>query len=75
MTDHPVIANAHAWLDEDGVHVWVSHDCTSSIGSPTMLPYPKWRAAERDGRLQVDPSVHCVACGLHGFLSIEERAS
>ena len=56
---------ARAWLDTDGEHVWIRHDCTSGVVD-VMLPHPTWRAA--NGR--VEPSVHCRDCGLHVSLEV-----
>lgn len=47
-------------LDEDGIHVWLHHDCVGGRES-TMLPFPTWRVME--GR--VEPSINCLKCGLH----------
>ena len=51
---------AEVSLDEDGVHVWLHHDCVKGREA-TMLPYPTWRVLNR----KVEPSIHCAACGLH----------
>ena len=57
---------ARAWLDEDGDHVWTSHDCNGAE-VVTMLPWPTWHA--KDGR--VHPSVSCDTCGAHYMATIE----
>ena len=54
-----------AWLDEDGVHVWIRHPCATGM-EQTMLP-TGWKASE-SGR--VEPSVHCLACGAHQFVDV-----
>lgn len=59
---------ARAWLDADGRHVWLRHDCTH-VREQTMLPWPTWRA---DGFGRVVPSVSCDFCGLHAILVIED---
>ena len=69
---HPVLARARAWLDPDGVHIWISHDCPSERVT-FLLPHPPWGVVEREGDTWVDPSVHCTACGLHAFLRIEKN--
>lgn len=60
--------NARAWLDEDGYHVWFSHDCLGGRDESKM-PYPKWHA--ENGK--VVPSFNCSRCGCHVFLDLEER--
>lgn len=52
--------HADVWLDEDGYHVWLAHDCVAER-VVTMLPYPNWHVVAA----QVEPSVSCEACGLH----------
>jgi len=63
---------AHAWLDEDGKHVWLAHRCVDLDGTDieveTILPWPTWRA---ENGLEVFPSVSCSRCDLHSFLRIE----
>lgn len=54
-----------AWLDNDGRHVWVAHDCTTERVA-TMLPFPIWHSTG----LAVEPSVSCDACGLHTHLGL-----
>jgi hypothetical protein len=54
-----------SWLDEDGIHVWIQHPCTTGM-AVTMLP-TTWKASP-SGR--VEPSVHCLACGAHQFVNV-----
>jgi hypothetical protein len=54
--------HADVWLDEDGRHVGLAHDCAHER-VVTMLPYPNWRAVGG----KVEPSISCEACGLHTF--------
>ncbi len=56
-----------AWMDADGRHVWVAHNCVNRERVTTMLPWPSW-AADGD---RVSPSVLCTACGYHDFPIIE----
>ena len=56
-------ASTRAWLDSDGRHVWVAHDC-AGVRESHMLPWPVWQALP-DGR--VDPSYSCSKCGVHTF--------
>jgi hypothetical protein len=58
--------NARAWLDPDGRHVFVAHDCRG-VRESHMLPWPVWQALP-DGR--VDPSYSCERCGVHTFLTL-----
>jgi hypothetical protein len=60
---------ARGWLDDDGKHVWQSHECVTGRVT-SMLPWPIWKARRDDPRY-CDPSVSCSACGLHTFLLIE----
>lgn len=59
---------ADAWLDEDGRHVWLAHDCSKGR-EETMLPYPTWHA--EGGKVQ--PSVNCGACGMHTFVPLSAK--
>jgi len=59
---------AKTWLDDDGRHVWLSHDCKDGQET-TMLPYPRWKAV--DGKVQ--PSIMCNDCGLHYFATIGKK--
>lgn len=54
--------HADVWLDEDGTHVWLAHDCAGAR-VVTMLPYPNWRVVGG----KVEPSICCGLCGLHTF--------
>lgn len=65
---------ARAWVDPDGYHIWLAHDCVSAR-TITILPWPVWHAVatkNQDGHVVggVEPSVDCVACGLHTFLDV-----
>lgn len=64
---HPVIANARVWLDEDGEHVWFAHDCTEGR-IKTMLPHPQWQADPATG--DVRPSIDCRTCGTHAYFNL-----
>ncbi len=59
---------ASAWIDVDGRHVWLSHDCADGR-STSMLP-TTWKANE-SGR--VEPSIDCRDCGAHFFAQIEAK--
>lgn len=59
--------DARFWLDDDGKHVWVRHQCGPRENT-TMLPWPKWQATAA-GR--VEPSVICQDCDLHVIGQIE----
>lgn len=54
--------SAEAWMDEDGEHVWMAHDCADRRVT-SMFPHPTWR---RNGD-HVEPSFACADCGLHAF--------
>lgn len=60
---------ARAWLDEDGEHVWLRHECSNGWDE-SMLPHPTWQASE-DGRT-VEPSIDC-GCGMHTFMLLERH--
>jgi ferredoxin-like protein FixX len=62
---------AKAWLDEDGQHIWLQHDCKSKRDT-SMLPYPTWQATD-DGK-KVQPSINCMDCGLHTFVPITGKS-
>lgn len=58
---------ARAWLDDDGEHVHLAHDClTERVRG--MQPWPTWRA---NGAM-VEPSVSCTACGLHTHVPLTD---
>lgn len=59
---------ARTWLDEDGIHVWLAHDCDSGRVT-TMLPWPVWSANGND----VAPSIHCRICELHYIAKLEAK--
>ena len=60
------------WLDDDdGQHVWQRHSCVNGTTIESMLPYPMWRA--NTAKRTVEPSIYCLACGLHAFGSLEEK--
>lgn len=52
--------SVRAWLDVDGTHVWVAHDCATERIT-AMLPFPVWHS---DGQA-VQPSIQCDGCGVH----------
>lgn len=54
-----------AVLLEDG-HVEFTHDCLGETLAG-VLPSPPWRVVTR-APLQVEPSVQCFRCGLHGWI-------
>lgn len=61
------------WLDEDGRHVWVEHKCTRPSDWPTAkakLPLGPdgWTLVSTDP-LTVTPSIRCVECDTHGFIT------
>lgn len=60
-----------AWLDEDGEHVWIAHDCIGKR-DVSMLPWPTWQAP-RDAHGSVLPSFDCGECGVHLFARINLR--
>ena len=62
--------HAKAWLDEDGEHVWQSHNCEDEAVE-SMLPHPQWHAS-KDGT-KVEPSIHCLRCGMHAILDISDK--
>lgn len=57
--------SARAWLDRDGIHVVMAHDCTD-VRKVHTLRWPTWQAL--DGA--VSPSFSCDDCGLHAFVPI-----
>lgn len=57
--------SARAWLDEDGAHVVLAHDCTSTR-KVHILRWPTWQAVFGE----VNPSYSCDDCGLHTFVPI-----
>lgn len=59
-----------AWLDADGRHVWVAHNCPDERVE-TMLP-TIWKA---DALGNVTPSFHCTRCGLHYFATLAVERS
>lgn len=58
-----------AWLDGDGIHVWMAHDC-SPDGTPQrvvdMLPWPVWHS----NGAGVEPSFSCDNCGVHTIVRL-----
>lgn len=58
--------SARAWMDEDGQHVVIAHDCVAHRVAH-ILPWPTWQAVEGS----VDPSYDCGTCGLHSRTSID----
>lgn len=64
------LIEARCWLDADGIHIWLGHECTTGERPNIMLPWPTWHATQ-DGR--VEPSIVCQDCDLHLVLArIEE---
>lgn len=57
--------NSRAWLDADGQHVTIAHDCTDSR-EVHLLPWPTWQVV--DG--SVSPSFSCDKCGVHSVVPI-----
>lgn len=72
-------------LAEDGRHFWWQHDCDyrmeevtpdiadwyrGKAGAPHELPLgpDKWQLVQADP-LTVTPSIHCLRCGTHGFIT------
>ncbi len=53
---------ARVWLDDDGEHIWLLHECIDGE-QITMLPHPPWRAVGE----RVEPSISCDKCNLHMF--------
>lgn len=58
--------SARAWMDEDGQHVVLAHDCVEHR-DVHILPWPTWQNVEG----MVDPSYDCDACGLHSRISVD----
>ena len=50
-----------AWIDDDGVHVWLQHFCVD--GDERMMLPLTWRAIGN----RVETSVNCQLCGYHSF--------
>lgn len=61
-------ARTESWMDEDGVHVWVRHECLDGV-EEFMLPNPPWRSIGLSPA--VEPSFSCTACGDHEFLWLD----
>lgn len=64
-------------LDDDyegGPHVHWGHDCVGAFGTPfrneTVLPIGPdgWLVVQAEP-LSVQPSIHCLLCGCHGFIT------
>lgn len=60
--------DAVCWLDDDGQHVWVRHQCGPRVNT-TMLPWPTWQANGEN----VTPSIVCLDCDLHVMGRIESK--
>ena len=60
-----------AWLDPDGEHVWVEHECADGW-KQHMLPHPQWSS---DQHGTVTPSYHCGACDFHQNLRVDPRSA
>lgn len=62
--------SARAWVDEDGKHAIVAHDCRDGR-DVHILRWPTWQVVEGSVYPQeVSPSFDCAECGLHTFLPI-----
>lgn len=57
-----------AWLDDDGEHVWLSHECAE--GFVTFMLPNTWRVVGKD---KIEPSFTCDDCGAHEFLELGEH--
>lgn len=64
-------------LADDGVHFEWSHDCIAHMGgenrpyrSEVTMPHSggTWRVVQAEP-LTVTPSIHCLACGTHGWIT------
>jgi len=61
-------------LAEDGVHFWWEHDCHAELFGTyrdvTYMPHSggTWRVVQADP-LTVSPSINCLGCGTHGFIT------
>ena len=69
-------------MDEDGVHFWWEHDCTTYLGegdgttltpcrAETLLPINAatgWQVTQVEP-LTVTPSILCHRCKTHGFIT------
>jgi hypothetical protein len=62
--------SVRSWLDEDGYHVVMAHDCRETR-EVHVLPWPTWQA--HDG--QVTPSFSCDGCGVHTLAQIGHLAT
>lgn len=66
-------------LDPDGEHVWWYHRC-APVDKPDegwigdILNTKDWKIVQREP-LTVEPSVHCLRCGTHGFITHGEWQS
>ena len=61
--------NIETWLDEDGTHVWLAHDCKGER-VVTMLPWPMWQA---DSTGSVVPSFACDRCMTHSSVRLTRK--
>lgn len=61
--------STRAWMDEDGQHVIVAHDCREKR-IVHILPWPTWQACGVHGD-EVLPSYSCDGCGIHDHLTID----
>lgn len=62
----------------DGMHFWWEHDC-SFHGKRVrgVLPFGTekgWTVTQKEP-LTVTPSIHCLGCGTHGFITNGEWIS
>ena len=58
---------ADAWMDEDGEHVWIAHNCNGD-GVIHKATNGIWRPNAE--RTKVEPSYNCDRCGCHQFVEI-----
>ena len=58
--------SVRAWVDEDGQHAVVAHDCKSTR-EVHPLRWPTWQVVGDE----VKPSFSCGTCGLHAFVLID----
>jgi hypothetical protein len=59
-----------AWLDDDGQHVVIAHDCVATR-EVHILPWPTWQANGSD----ITPSYSCDDCGVHCFATVNRSAA
>lgn len=59
--------NYEVRLDEDGKHIWFTHDCKNGRET-TWLP-STWKVVGKEVR----PSIVCNECGFHEMVQITEE--